>query len=155
MKLINDKLPRLKNVSRPAAWQILTFSIFNIFLGIALFTAQATTLRFFIVNDITSPQFWGIVFFSIGITKMFGYLTNRWNIMRYMNVPALFVKFFWLIALIARQIEQPGTNVFLILMFAALAALQVQLYLYFPTNREGKNGKTPVGTLTIAKEIIK
>ena len=152
--LVNKNLPKLIHVSRPVAWQTLTFAVFNLLLGAALFTAQARALDFFIINDVMTPQFWGVVFFSIGLAKLFGYFTNNWTIMRYANIPALFTKLFWLIALVARQIETPSTNIFLILMFTALASLQIALYLHFPTNKEARR-ESPTGDLTIAKELIK
>lgn len=154
MKLINRNFPRLKLVSRPTAWQVLTFSVLNILLGAALFTTHATASKFFIINNVTTLQFWGITFFSIGVISLFSYVTNRWWLMRIVNIPALFIKLFWLIALLSRQISEPGSNVFLILLFAALASLQMQLYLYFPTEKEA-NAATPVGNLNIPKEVLR
>ena len=152
--LINKKLPKLIHVSRPTAWQVLIFAIFNVVLGISMLTSKAKTLELLIVNDLMTLQFWGYVYLVLGSLLFIGFFANSWNLMRFTNVAALFVKLFWVIGLTARQIETPDSNLFLIIMFSALAAQQINLVLFFPTNKEASDD-VPVGSITIAKELIK
>ena len=155
MNIVNRNLPKLKHISRPASWNTLTFGVFNLLLGVALFSTSAYTLdEFFIVQSFFSEQFWGSAFFSVGVIMMLGYYLNRWVLMRQITVLALFLKFFWLTALITRQIQDPQSSTFLILMFGTLAVLQIGHYLYFPSVKEAKGGK-PVGNLNIPKEMLK
>lgn len=155
MNIVDHSLPRLKNISRPAAWNTLTFGVFNLALGLGLLSTTAYTLtEFFIIQGFFNEQFWGVCFFIIGVIMLGAYFTNRWQTMRQINVLALFLKLFWLTALIYRQFDDPGSNTFLIFMFGALAVFQIGHYLYFPSVKEAKGAK-PVGNINIPKEMLR
>lgn len=134
-KFHNAKYPRIKQVNGLLNLGVLSFGWFNLVLGASLFFQASSTNEFFIINEVFTYQFWGIVFFIGGISLLVGHLLNYWTWMRWTILGLLFTKFIWLTALISRQFTDPGSNTFLILFFGLITFLQIGGYLYFPVYR--------------------
>jgi len=133
---MKNKTPRLSQVEPIISKLMIAFAIFNLVLGIGLFSLSARTLNFFIVNDVFNEQFWGGVFFATGIAMLVGFIINNWKLMRFSLVVGLALKFFWLLALGLRQFEDFDTNIFLLIFFAFVAVTQFVIYLHFPDKDE-------------------
>lgn len=135
-KYKNIHFPRLTQVNGLLAAGVIAFSIFNLILGASLFTQVGRTTDFFIINDVFTHQVWGTTFFIGGVSLLLGYIMNWWTQMRYTILFLLFTKFMWMSALIVRQIQDPSTNILLLLFFTLATALQVAGYFYFPIYRK-------------------
>jgi len=130
------KLPRLNQVEPIISKMVVAFAVFNLVLGVGLYSLAARTLNFFIINDLFSEQFWGVLFFLTGVGLGVGYIINNWKLIRVTLVVGLTLKFFWLLALATRQIENFDTNIFLLLFFFFVAVTQFVIYLHFPDKKE-------------------
>lgn len=140
------KMENRKNITLavvdPFMSKIITgFAWLNIVLGILLYISSARTLEFFIVNNIFTPQIWGIIFFIIGISLLFSYIFNIWKAMRGLMLLGFTIKLFWLLALLVRQIQSFDSNSFLIVLFFMLAYLQFWAYVHFPESVKRKTEK--------------
>ena len=133
---MGNKLPKLNLIEPIIAKAVAGFGIFNLILGVGLFSLSARTLKFFIVNDVFSEQFWGSLFFLSGAVLLLSYLVNSWGVMRAGLLAGFTLKLFWLLALGVRQIENFDTNIFLLLFFAMTAYLQLVFYIHFPDKRK-------------------
>lgn len=131
-KFHNKTFPRLRKTDPAVSDSVLLFGVFNLVLGAGLFSELAHALDFFIINEVTTSQFWGLTFFLSGLGLLLAHWFNRWNIIKGFLLFCLFLKLVWLCALSARQIEELGTNIFLIMMFTALAGQQLSTYMRFP-----------------------
>lgn len=131
-RLIHYGHPYLKEVNGLLNLVTLAFGLLNLVLGACLFVNSASTNDFFIITDLFSYQFWGVSFFLGGVSLLMSYALNNWAWMRYTILFLLFNKFVWLAALSARQLTEPGSNVFLLLFFALATIVQIGTYLYFP-----------------------
>jgi hypothetical protein len=132
-KAIKIARPNLKVVT-PLAHAILSiYALFNIALGISFILAldQARiTAPLLIVNDIFTYDFWGFVFVSIGILKIYSIKTNTWKLSRQTLLVGVATKATWAIALIVRSITSPGTWLVTI-MWLALALIQIATFIFF------------------------
>ena len=127
-----SQYPRLKQVNALLDFGVITFGVFNLLLGGTLFFRQAVTNDFFLLSGLLSYQLWGTVFFLGGAALLMGRYLNHWGLMRQTLVFMLFTKLVWVSALTWRQINDGGSNVFLLLIFSLTAVLQFGMYLYFP-----------------------
>lgn len=137
-RFINSEYPRLKDVNKAISDQVIIFGIFNVILGIALFSDIFRTIDFFIINEVFTNRFWGAMFFLGGATLLTFHYFNYWRIIRVALVFCLFLKFMWIIALSARQFQELDTNIALVLMFTTLGVMQMSTYLRFPEVKEWK-----------------
>jgi len=137
-QFISLEYPRLKDVNKAVSDSVCIFGFFNLALGIGLYSDIAQTLDFFIINDVFTHRFWGILFFTAGAALLTSLYFNYWRIMRTALVFCLFLKFIWIVALSFRQLEDPSTNIFLIMMFTTLGVQQVSTYLRFPEVKQWK-----------------
>lgn len=132
-KAIKAARPRLRVVSPLAHWVMLVMAIFNLVLGLSLYT-QFDSPRFsaslLIVNDIFSFKFWGITFMAIGLIKLFALYTNNWNLARRSLLIGVGVKATWAVALTLRTLTSPGT-LFVNIIWLTLAMLQMGTYIWF------------------------
>lgn len=144
-KQIQKARPKLKSVTPLAHWIIVVYAVFNLLFGISLFFAidqSKIAASLLIVNDFFTYRFWGIVFISVGILKLFALKTNNWDLSRKSLLFGVSVKAAWALALIFRSITSPGTWLVTIIWFA-LVAIQVVTFIFFmppgiATNVQGK-----------------
>lgn len=134
-------LPLLKKVNGLLNLGVIAFGWFNLVLGAALYSQSASTVDFFIINEVFTYQFWGIMFFVGGLSLLVGHLMNWWAVMRQTILFLLFTKFMWLAALLARQVDTPGSNIFLLLFFGLATVLQIGGYIYFPVYKRVETWK--------------
>ena len=128
--------PHLNTVDPVTNKIVLGFGIFNIIIGIGLFTLSARTLNFFIVNDLFTEQFWGIVFILNGIVQLTGIVLNYWKVIRVGLLTGFTIMLFWSLALGVRQLESFDTNIFLLCFFAICMYVKLVLYIHFPDKKE-------------------
>lgn len=151
-KEIRHARPKLRVVSPLAYWIVMILGVFNLILGAAFFFAvDATkiTTSLIIVNDILTFRFWGIMFFALGVFKLFALFTNKWNFARSSLLIGVTLKAAWAIALTIRTIVSPGT-VFLSVIWLALALIQTVTYIFFMPPNIQPALKRPEGGVTRA-----
>lgn len=124
--------PRLREASPNTSDNVAIFAFLNIAIGLGLINDIARTLDFFIINSVTTSFFWGICFLGAGIGLLIARWIDNWISIRAMLLFCLLLKLIWIMALVARQVESPDTNIFLVVMFASLGVFQVSTYLRFP-----------------------
>lgn len=132
-KEIKDARPSLRIVSPLAYWIILIFGVFNILLGTTLYLAldqKRFTASLIIVNDVFTFQFWGLLFVTIGLLKLFSLYRNNWKLARNTLLMGISVKAAWAIVLTIRTFVSPGT-LFLDFIWVALALIQITTYIFF------------------------
>ena len=130
---LNEMTPRLRGLAPLTFWTTFVYASLNFLIGISLFTqidAHRISAALLIVNDILSYQFWGIVFFALGIGKYYGLYANKWNLTKRLMLTGVAVKAAWAISLIVRAFVSPGT-VLVALLWVALAVIQVFIVIFF------------------------
>lgn len=132
-KQIQKARPSLKTVSPLAHWTMMVMAVFNLLLGAALFFSL-DSIRFneslLIVNNLLTFKFWGLVFFIIGLLKLYSLKTNNWELARHTLIVGVAIKATWAVALTIRAFVSPGTF-FVDLIWVTLAALQMGAYIHF------------------------
>lgn len=140
--------PSLRSVSPLSWWTVLVMGLFNLVLGTSLFFGvdqSKIAPSLLIVNDILTYDFWGVIFFSLGLTKLYSLITNNWKLARSSLFIGVSIKSALMVALIIRTFISPGT-VFLSVLWAAIALLQMGAYIWFLPPSEkvelpGKKGR--------------
>lgn len=132
--------PKLSLVSPLSYWVVKVMGLFNILLGTSfLFTLDEDrfTASLLIVNDVFTFKFWGIVFISLGLVKLYSLYANNWKLSRNSLLIGVFIKAAWMVALTIRTLISPGT-LFLNLLWITVALLQIGAYIWFmPPSTEG------------------
>ena len=108
------------------------FVAFNIILGIGLFSNIARTTQFFIVNEVLTYQFWGVLFFINGIIQLYTLIRHNDKLIRMSLMNGMILQTFWMVALAVRQFEQLDSNVFLLILFGFILYVKFGVYLYLP-----------------------
>lgn len=144
-KELQHARPSLRSVAPLSWWVVLIMCLFNVIFGISLFFGidqSRITAPLLIVNDILPYDFWGIVFFSLGILKLYALITNNWNLARRSLFVGVSVKAAWMVALTIRTFVSPGT-VFLNVVWVTVALLQMGAYIWFlpPSRKEELSDK--------------
>lgn len=124
--------PNLSDVSPVSFWFIMLMGVFNLVLGVALFTtfdSDKFTASLIIVNSIFTFQFWGTAFFILGLYKLYSLYINDWWLARRSLLIGVGLKSGWMVALLIRIIE--GGTVFLALCWVAIALTQIICYIFF------------------------
>ena len=132
-KQILGARPRLRAVSPLAYWVMLMMAIFNILLGISLLfaiDADRVSAPLIIVNDIFNYRFWGAVFTSLGVAKLWSLHTNDWALSRHTLIMGVSVKAAWAIALTIRSFVDQGTML-VNLVWVTLALIQMGTHIWF------------------------
>lgn len=130
---IRNARPSLRLVSPMSYWFILLMGVFNIILGASLFLtldAGRVSAPLIIVNDFLSYQFWGALFFLLGVFKIGTLRFNSWKWARRSLIFGVSVKATWMVALIIRVLTSPGT-IFLSLLWVTVALTQMICYIFF------------------------
>lgn len=125
--------PSLKMVSPLAHWTVMIMAVFNILLGaslLLLIDQNRLSAPLIIVNSLFTYKFWGIVFITIGVMKIYALLSNRWGLARLTLMLGVSVKAAWAVALIIRILVSPGTF-FITLLWCTIALLQMGAYIWF------------------------
>lgn len=125
--------PKLRTVSPLAHWVMTVMGVFNLFLGVSLFTAfdaNRVSSSLLIVNSITTYQFWGVVFVILGLIKLYSLLKNDWNLARHSLLIGVAIKAAWAVALLIRALTSPGT-LLVAFLWIALALIQMGTYIWF------------------------
>lgn len=125
--------PTLKMVSPMSHWFVSIMGVFNILLGLTLMFGidkNRLSASLIIVNEVFSYTFWGVVFITIGVVKLFALFTNNWKLSRQSLILGVSIKAMWAVALIFRIFISPGT-VFITLLWLTVAALQMTCYIFF------------------------
>lgn len=132
-KELQHARPRLRSVSPLSWWTVLIMALFNLVLGSSLFFGVDQgrfTASLLIVNEFLTYDFWGVVFFSLGLVKLYSLFTNNWKLARSSLFIGVSVKAAWMVALTIRTIVSPGT-VFLNVLWITIALLQMGAYIWF------------------------
>lgn len=137
MKSIDDELrlarPSLRLVSPLSWWTVLIMGLFNLVFGASLFFGvdqYRISASLLIVNDVLTYDFWGIIFFFLGIVKLYSLITNNWKLARSSLFIGVSIKAVWMVALTIRTFISPGT-VFLNVLWVTVALLQMGAYIWF------------------------
>ena len=107
------------------------YAVFNLFLGTGLLFQKARTVEFFIVNDFISYQVWGMIFIILGILMGSALISNSWRLTRWTLIVGIFLKIWWLLALIVRDVFQDGNNSMLLIIWAFITFVQIMLFVNF------------------------
>lgn len=134
-------IPKLKEINGFLNLSVISFGWFFLALGASLYIQSASTTDFFVINDLFTYQFWGISFLVGGLSLLIGHLMNWWAQMRYTILFLLFTQFVWISALTVRQVQEPNSNIFLLLFFALALILQIGSYIYFPIFKKAETWK--------------
>jgi len=108
------------------------FVAFNIILGIGLFSNVARTTQFFIINEIFTYQFWGVLFFVNGLIQLYTLIQHNNQLIHISLMSGMILQTFWMIALAVRQIESFDSNIFLLIFFSIILYIKFGVYLYLP-----------------------
>ena len=108
------------------------FVVFNLILGAGLFSNVARTTEFFIINDVLTYQFWGILFFLNGLVQLYTLVRHNDRLIRISLMSGMILQTFWMIALAVRQIESFDSNIFLLIFFRIILYVKFGVYLYLP-----------------------
>lgn len=131
--------PKLRAVRPKSALAMKIFGTLNVVLGFSLYFQTARTHpSFFIINHLLDYQFWGVIYFSVGVLMLSSYIFNSWAIMRWSLLASLAIEFYWSFAFIVRQLIDPGENIILAILFATLAAVQIVSFIAFPVYKKFK-----------------
>lgn len=132
-KELRKARPSLRSYSPLAYWDVLIMGIFNLLLGSSFLLAldqNRVSAPLLIVNDLLSYRFWGLIFISLGIIKLWSLKTNSWELARKTLFTGVSIKAAWMVALIVRAFVSPGT-IFLALLWVTIALLQIGAYIWF------------------------
>ena len=140
-KAIKQARPKLSLVSPLVSKIIIGFIVMNILLGISLIAKLGYITNGLVIapNEFVF-QLWGGVFIVLGITKLFAYLRNNWQMLRYILVIAVFIKIIWMLALIVRYATGEFSNPFLLIIWVFITHVQAMAYIHFmptPTIQKG------------------
>lgn len=108
------------------------FVAFNIILGIGLFSNVARTAQFFIINEIFTYQFWGVLFFINGLVQLYTLIRHNDKLIRISLMSGMVLQTFWMVALAVRQFESFDSNIFLLTFFGLILYIKFGVYLYLP-----------------------
>lgn len=108
------------------------FVVFNIILGVGLISNIARTAQFFIINDIFTYQFWGLLFLANGLVQLYTLVRHNDKIIRVSLVSGMVLQTFWMVALAVRQFESFDSNIFLLIFFGIILYIKFGVYLYLP-----------------------
>lgn len=108
------------------------FVAFNIILGIGLFSNVARTAQFFIINEIFTYQFWGVLFFVNGLIQLYTLIRHNDRLIRISLMSGMVLQTFWMVALAVRQFESFDSNIFLLTFFGLILYIKFGVYLYLP-----------------------
>jgi len=112
------------------------FVAFNLILGAGLFSNVARTTEFFIINDVFTYQFWGVLFFLNGLIQLYTLVHHNDRLIRVSLMGGMILQTFWLLALAARQFEEFNSNIFLLIFFGIILYINFGVYLYLPKRED-------------------
>lgn len=128
---LKEARPRLRSIAPMSSSLTTGYAIFNLVLGTGLLFQKARTVEFFIVNDFISYQVWGMIFIILGILMGSALISNSWRLTRWTLIVGIFLKIWWLLALIVRDVFQDGHNSMLLIMWAFITFVQIVLFVNF------------------------
>lgn len=128
---LKEARPRLRSIAPMSSSLTAGYAIFNLVLGTGLLFQKARTVEFFIVNDFISYQVWGMIFIILGILMGSAPIGNSWRLTRWTLIVGIFLKIWWLLALIVRDVFQDGHNSMLLIMWAFITFVQIVLFVNF------------------------
>lgn len=108
------------------------FVVFNIVLGVGLISNIARTAQFFIINDIFTYQFWGLLFLANGLIQLYTLVRHNDKLIRISLLSGMILQTFWMVALAVRQFESFDSNIFLLIFFGIILYIKFGVYLYLP-----------------------
>lgn len=108
------------------------FVVFNLILGAGLFSNVARTREFFIINEVFTYQFWGVLFFLSGLLQLYALIKHNNRLIRISLMMGVILQTFWMIALVVRQVESFDSNIFLLIFFGIILYIKFGVYLYLP-----------------------
>lgn len=128
---IKEARPSLRKIAPISAAMTVGFSLFNIVLGTGLLFQKARTIEFFIVTDFLNYQVWGLIFIVLGIAMGGSLIVNSWRGTRWVLIFAIFLKLWWLLALIVRDVFHGGNNSMFLVLWGFITYVQIMLYVHF------------------------
>lgn len=132
-KKLREARPRLRDVSPVSYWFIMLMGVFNLIIGIgfALATRGLNDDTIFgLISRVVPFWVWGVLFFGLGVAKLWSLKTNNWKWSRYTLLAGVALKSGWAVALMLRTIENPG-NIFLTMTWTTVAITQIICYIHF------------------------
>jgi len=139
-KQLREARPSLREVSPLSHWIVLIMAVFNVVLGTILYLAvdqNRVSAPLIIVNEVLTFKFWGVVFISLGLVKLWSLYVNDWALSRHTLLAGVSVKAAWAIALTVRSLTSPG-SIFLNLLWVTIALMQMACYIWFLPPSTGK-----------------
>lgn len=131
-KRLREIQPRLWDVAPLTALIIIGFAVMNTVLGVGMLTqtarVQSTLL---VVNSVMTYEVWGTIFLVTGIAGAVTYIFNDWRAMRTLLVVGVFLKFWWLAAIISRMVIGSSDNIILFCLWGLLCYVQIVTYIKF------------------------
>lgn len=132
-KQLREARPTLRTVSPLSHWIVVILGFFNLIIGAILYFAvdqKRLSAPLLIVNDILTFKFWGVLFFTLGVLKLYSLWVNDWSLSRKTLLFGVSIKAAWAVALTIRSVITPGTLT-LNLLWVTIAALQMATYIWF------------------------
>lgn len=141
---LREARPSLRAVSPVSFWFIMLMGLFNMFIGAAFIFAldpDTDDVTFRAITQFIPFGVWGILFFVLGVLKLWSLKTNNWWLSRHTLLLGVVMKSSWAVALTIRTFIHPD-NAFLNATWVALTITQIVCYIYFlpPTEPRLPNG---------------
>lgn len=141
-KKIRQARPRLRDVAPLTTAIVVGYAFMNTTLGVLLFLTQARTRNLVVVNDVLTYQFWGTCFVILGLAMFIALKMNVWSVIKKTLIVGVFLKSWWLFALIVRLLSGHQENALLLCIWLFLTYIQVVTYIHFiPSSGVGKTKK--------------
>lgn len=133
-KMIKEVRPKLKVVSPLAAAIMFGYGVINLFLGIGLFfyVNPSPDSEFAVITPYTPFEVWGVIFFLIGLFKLFTYYRNDWVNMRRSLILGVLIKSIWFFALFIRWLD--GSSIILLVVWGFFMYVQIVTFRHFIPN---------------------
>lgn len=140
---IKKARPRLSLISPLVSKIIIGFIVMNLLIGFSLISKVGYITNGLVIapNELIF-QMWGVVFVLLGITKLYAYIKNNWQMLRYILVVAVFIKLIWAIALTVRYITGEFDNPFVLIIWIFITHVQAMAYIHFmPTQKQSRENR--------------
>lgn len=132
-KELHDLRPPLRKVAPLSYWITVAYVIMNIIIGLSLaiaFDSHRVVATLLIVNNITTYQFWGLIFILLAAGQWFSIFKNEWKWTKKSLLAGVIVKSAWAIALLVRALTSTGT-LLIALPWVTLAMIQALTIIFF------------------------
>lgn len=111
----------------------LAYGITNIMIGLGFYNTTPKVSPYVLIHGFFDSQFWGAVFFTVGVLGLLSLISNRRKIIRGVMVLGLLVKSLWFYALL---IKISWATLAAIGVWGLIFAIQLVTVIYYPDKYE-------------------